>query len=455
MGLPVKAMTDAFLSNPNSWQFFVNPGFVHPKTLDPNYVPPNRGPLMTVLSILNIILTFFIVIPRLYSRLFIVRSFRLDDWLIIPAFFSHLASTLVIMYAVRYAGLGKHIYDCTPAEILQWYVVQYVLGITMLTGIFLTRFSILCFIKSFIGPSDTKTSKVIIAVQVINCLVWPATMLPAVFMCTPEFRTWNLPVLILSKCISTSLAVDLQMSALAMGFVGVSVDIACLVLPMRVVWNLRLPKRQRIIVSGLFSIGSLACIASLCKAVYIAKQLTNSNPYDFNWTFVPVFVSAEFEQTLALVSACGPGLKPLFSRAFPVIRDTFLGGASWLRSSKNGSDVSGNSSKLPPSSASYSSEGKKSADGSETGMIRHSVTQGLWRGDLESGYGVAGVPSVWLGETEESWAPPRSEQAEIPRIWIGEVGEREVTAVVPPVWLGELNYTNGEEQGGWRGGRAI
>lgn len=86
MGLPVKAMTDAFLSNPNAWQFFVNPGFVHPKTLDPNYVPPNRGPLMTVLSILNIILTFFIVIPRLYSRLFIVRSFRLDDWLIIPAF---------------------------------------------------------------------------------------------------------------------------------------------------------------------------------------------------------------------------------------------------------------------------------------------------------------------------------------------------------------------------------
>lgn len=51
--------------------------------------------------------------------------------------------------------------------------------------------------------------------------------------------------------------VAIQKSALAMGVVGVVLDFAILVIPIRLVWKLRLPVRQRIVVSGLFAIGSL------------------------------------------------------------------------------------------------------------------------------------------------------------------------------------------------------
>lgn len=43
---------------------------------------------------------------------------------------------------------------------------------------------------------------------------------------------------------------------------------------------------------------------------------------------MPIFVAGEFEQTFALVSACGPGLKPLFSRVFPLLVSTLRGGSS-------------------------------------------------------------------------------------------------------------------------------
>lgn len=85
-------MTEAsyatFLQSPDVWRVFFPPGFVPPRDRNPNYVAPDRGPTVVGLAVLNIVFSVFMVFPRLASRLFIVRSFKLDDWLIIPAFVS-------------------------------------------------------------------------------------------------------------------------------------------------------------------------------------------------------------------------------------------------------------------------------------------------------------------------------------------------------------------------------
>lgn len=83
-----EAFYSAFLQNPELWRVFFPPGFVAPSENNPNYVAADHGPLMEGVAIVNIILSVFVVFPRLISRLFVVRSFRLDDWLIIPAFVS-------------------------------------------------------------------------------------------------------------------------------------------------------------------------------------------------------------------------------------------------------------------------------------------------------------------------------------------------------------------------------
>lgn len=265
-----------------------------------------------------------------------------------------MSSCAIIIWAAHNAGLGKHVYDCTPTEIANWYRVQYAANITQLTGLFITRMSILFFLISLAGKAEIRSRYALIAVQIANAIHWPAIMLPTIFMCAPEFENWSLLKLVSSGCMSNAArVVAIQKNSVAMGVVGVLLDFAILTIPIRLVWKLRLPIRQRIIVSGLFAVGSLACIAAACKAAYTSRQLSeNSNTFDLSWTFVPIFISALFEQTLALVTACGPGLKPLFSRAFPLLVSTLRGGS---RSKLSDSD--------DPSSG-YPREGKLSGAGS-------------------------------------------------------------------------------------------
>lgn len=233
---------------------------------------------------------------------------------------------------------------------------------------------------SLAGNAELKSRYAIISVQVVNAIHWPAVMLPTIFMCVPEFHNWSLLRLVASGCMADSnKVVAIQRAGVAMGAIGVVLDFVILAIPIRLVWKLRLPVKQRVVVSGLFAIGSLACIASVCKAAYTVKQsVSNKKTFDLSWTFVPIFISGLFEQTLALVTACGPGLKPLFSRSFPLLISTLRGG-SRSKLSDSGNPGSG-----------YSREGK----GTGVGTIGGTGGKKLGKG------GKYGVESIGMSTVD-------------------------------------------------------
>ncbi|EPS44370.1 hypothetical protein H072_1645 [Dactylellina haptotyla CBS 200.50] len=92
----------------------------------------------------------------------------------------------------------------------------------------------------------------------------------------------------------------------ALTIIGIVTDLMLFLLPLTVVWRLSLELKQKIMVSGLFLIGALACIASGIRLYYLIIFY-----HSFDRTFTSMVVNAlgHIEIALGLVTACLPMMR--------------------------------------------------------------------------------------------------------------------------------------------------
>lgn len=90
----------------------------------------------------------------------------------------------------------------------------------------------------------------------------------------------------------------------AASVINIFTDFLVTVLPMPLIWNLKLPTRQRIAVISIFGLGVLVNVAGSCRTVYVYKSMIAS--YDQTWMGWPVLISAGVEINLGLVGQFEP-----------------------------------------------------------------------------------------------------------------------------------------------------
>lgn len=101
---------------------------------------------------------------------------------------------------------------------------------------------------------------------------------------------------------------------LAQSALLIATDFAVCLLPLRMIWRVQLPRRQKITLCILFGCGSTACIASVVKLSYMPILLKSDDTSYIGttplvWTFV--------ELSIATIAACGPSLKIVVKRIAP------------------------------------------------------------------------------------------------------------------------------------------
>lgn len=75
--------------------YFFPPDWVHPRLLNPNYVPTDIGGVILGVCYTTVVLATLVVCARLFARATLVWSLSIDDWLIIPAMVSGFCSQSV------------------------------------------------------------------------------------------------------------------------------------------------------------------------------------------------------------------------------------------------------------------------------------------------------------------------------------------------------------------------
>lgn len=86
------------------------------------------------------------------------------------------------------------------------------------------------------------------------------------------------------------------------------------ILPLVLVSQLSLPRRQKWALYGLFSLGFLVVIFGIARSVYMYRAVNVD--WDFTWTLWKIWVWGEFELWFAVYAASAPALKPFFKKFF-------------------------------------------------------------------------------------------------------------------------------------------
>lgn len=103
------------------------------------------------------------------------------------------------------------------------------------------------------------------------------------------------------------------------GFVNIFVDLCLLILPIKMIWNLKLTIRRKILVYGLFCLGMLGVAVSIARAIALLDL--DADPVSSS-SGVELACWSSAEAAVALLCACLPMQRSLFGHVYERLTST-------------------------------------------------------------------------------------------------------------------------------------
>ncbi|KAG9574014.1 hypothetical protein KCU97_g14833, partial [Aureobasidium melanogenum] len=254
-------------------------------------------------TIITTTLATAVVILRLVVRCKFVKAVGFDDFVIMVSLFLSWV-VLGLTVAMVVTGFGSYVWSnpldlhsATAKLYLSWNVLYVVL-------IHVTKASILTqYLRIFPTRTMRRLTWLLFAALVPSVL-WG--VFASIFICNPVKKVWR--PMTPGKCLST------RTYWVSVTAVNIVLDFAVLALPMPVISRLKLPKKQKIALVGVFLLGFFTCAVSVVRLVlvhnaYIRHDFTASSAEAVTWSMV--------EANVGIICASLLALKPLMAYLFP------------------------------------------------------------------------------------------------------------------------------------------
>jgi len=290
----------------------------------------DRGPTVFALTATVITLSTIFVFLRLASRAGIVKRVSLDDYLIILAWLFATGLSFVVCYATKY-GLGQNQSTISPGRLHVLSKLEYVFLVLYNPSLMATKTSILVFYLSL-----AKTQRVFkwgsIATMVVVNAAGLALLLVNLFQCRPLRDSFVMPKPADAHC------TDIVTLYFSSAPVNILTDLIIVLLPMPVLKNMMLPRKQKWILYVTFGFGIFVAVVDVVRISYLQQaqktRLSNASGQtgsgatkmaeesNFSWNAAFIFMWSAIEVNVGIMCACVPGLKPLVARFLPhILRD--------------------------------------------------------------------------------------------------------------------------------------
>lgn len=294
-------------------------------------MPADRGPATSGVTIIFTVISTVFVAARFFTRTYIVKSVKRDDWWILAAWLVAVGFSVSICVGVRY-GLGRHKADIPDDLYAMFRKAEYAFSVLYNPSLMLTKTSILVFFLSVMSKDADAVFKWCnwLTLAVVNIAGLALTLL-TIFQCRPVDAGYEYPTPENAKC------TDIVTLYLSSAPVNIVTDLALLFLPMPILTGMRLPRKQKIILIITFSFGGFVAVVDVIRIAYLQNAALNRlklvngtagsggqiiETSDFSWDASLSFMWSAVEVHLGIICACVPSLKPLFLRFLPsFIRD--------------------------------------------------------------------------------------------------------------------------------------
>ncbi|KAG9667105.1 hypothetical protein KCU99_g9126, partial [Aureobasidium melanogenum] len=273
-----------------------------PAATDPQAIQGNRAHQLIVATVFAILLPTVFLALRLLARHVLRIRLYFDDWLIIIAWFFKIGLDISDSLLIEH-GMGRHIETVSIPDLVKFMEIQYTLVIQYPLCITMIKLSILYqYRRLFPKHHDFKLmTSVLIAMMIMWCT---SIVFTGVFICTPIRKAWT--PWIEGECI------DLVPFYYGMQIPNVVTDLLILLLPLREVQRLDLPRQQKmgVAVTCLLWVISLVCgVVRLAVMVQLADE-----GMDLTWNLVPAAIWTTIEPAVQITTACLPSLRVLYRK---------------------------------------------------------------------------------------------------------------------------------------------
>ncbi|KAJ5788568.1 hypothetical protein N7457_003558 [Penicillium paradoxum] len=236
---------------------------------------------------------------RILARKMTGSKLFMDDYLILVALlFKYACSSGVV--GLLYNGLGSHITMIPAKNLVVYFQIGYSNNFIYTGCIAFIKFSILALYKRLFAVRHMT-----IAVNLMFgfiCLWVVGVYVAGALICIPASKFWDQSI--------EGACLDPAKFNYGLQIPNILSDLILLVMPMRVVWTLPIPKSQKMLLSGVFLVGGLTLIFD-CFRLDAMIKLVGQGP-DITYNQVPVVVWTCIEAAVGITAACLPNLRPLF-----------------------------------------------------------------------------------------------------------------------------------------------
>ncbi|KAI8659416.1 hypothetical protein NCS56_01158800 [Fusarium sp. Ph1] len=268
---------------------------------------------------------------RSYTRAFLMKSYQLDDWLMLIAQGIFTVSCAFILEGVK-EGLGRHNEaikdDAAEVNALKWQALAtatYVLDmmfIKLSIGVFLLRLSV----------KPVYTWIIWISLAIIT--IWSTVIFFwNMFQCSPVEKQWDFRITG-GHCVSADQIVSAAYAISAMTIIS---DWLYAILPIPMLWTVKMTKTAKATVIVILGLGIFASIATLVRLRFLA-DLTDTDDILFAGTDAMVWTL--IEPGVAIIASSLATIRPLLRamkiRGFESTGNTYgTGHSAAMRSNAN------------------------------------------------------------------------------------------------------------------------
>ncbi|KAK3680859.1 hypothetical protein B0T22DRAFT_313874 [Podospora appendiculata] len=238
---------------------------------------------------------------RLYTRVRIVKFVGVEDYLYASTGLFLLVFAATLQVAVYY-GLGRSFWALSLDSSSQAILWTYIANTFAITGNAMAKLSMGFFLLRVVQLRAQK------AVLWLLIVVTAGTSFALVVMLwnqtTPVKASWD--------PLRTPGVWNIQIQPMSVGLGGWSsaCDFFFAIFPWMIIWSLRMPRRDKIILAGGMSLGVIAGACGIIRTV-VLSQLEVS---DYTYNFALYFVWAGAEIAVAMICLGIPTLRPLYLR---------------------------------------------------------------------------------------------------------------------------------------------
>ncbi|KAJ4288002.1 hypothetical protein N0V90_012018 [Kalmusia sp. IMI 367209] len=348
------------------------------------------------------------MIARIYVRVFILKMFGIDDWLMIMAMALSITTTALFIKVVT-LGMGRHFPEAFPMEnIGDYFKYLYVYAILIIFAYSFIKLSIGFFLLRL--ADRTRWRRFLQATLIFLVCFTIASTMAIIFQCIPVRAAYDLalkPPYGNAKCYPIDVFKNIGVFNSS---INIATDLLFALLPIPIVWKLQVNVRTKLGLAFCMGLGLFASATAIYK---VPMQYHFFEETDFTGHGSWYYIWQQVEMNIGITAANLPTLKPLFATFFTSLRTMASYGSRNNRSALStpykatGYLKQTDDTLASPGTTSFamSSLSKKSGDkewakrGSQGGESDESILRDMVV--REGGGGVARMPSGRILRTTE------------------------------------------------------